>query len=120
MSLAAGRLRHRIVIEQKVTTRDPNTGAQITGWQPWITNEDGSAKSIAAEVTPLSARELIAAQAAQSQVSARITIRYRPGLLATMRIVHRGQVYNIAGVLPDNVSGLEYLTIPVSAGTNNG
>ena len=37
-----------------------------------------------------------------------------------MRILHRGQVYNIAGLLPDRVSGLEYITIPVSAGVNDG
>ena len=107
MSLAAGRLRHRVTIEQQVTTRDPNTGASLKSWLAF-------AENIAAEVAPLSAREFLAAQATQSQVSARITIRYRPGLLATMRIVHRGQVYNIAGVLPDNVSGLEYITLPVS------
>lgn len=113
MSLAAGRLRHRITIEQKVTTQDPDTGAPITAWESW-------ADDVPAEVVPLSAREFLAAQAVQSEVSARITIRYRAGLLATMRIIHRGQVYNIAGVLPDNVSGLEYLTLPVSQGVNAG
>lgn len=113
MSIAAGRLRHRVTIEQKVITRDPDTGAPITTWQPFATD-------IAAEVVPLSAKEFIAAQAMQSQVSARITLRYRPGLLAAMRITFRGQVYNIAGVLPDNVSGLEYITLPVSQGTNDG
>lgn len=116
MTLAAGRLRHRVTIEQKVTARDPNTGAPITSWLPW-------AENIAAEVVPLSVKEFMAAQATQSAVSARITIRYRPGLLATMRITHRGQVYNIAGALPDNASGLEYITLPVSTdlgGTGDG
>lgn len=37
-----------------------------------------------------------------------------------MRITHRGKVYNIAGVLPDNMSGLEYITLPVSEGVNDG
>lgn len=111
MSLSAGRLRHRITIEAKVTTKDAN-GSAITAWQPWA--------SVWAEVAPLSAREFIGAHAMQSEVSARITIRYRPGMLATMRLIHRGQVYSIAGVLPDNVSGLEYITLPVSVGANNG
>lgn len=113
MSIAAGRLRHRVTIEQKVITRDPDTGAVIPGWQPFATD-------VAAEVVPLSAKEFIAAQAMQSQVTTRITIRYVTGLLASMRITFRGQVYNIAGILPDNVSGLEWITIPVSQGTNNG
>jgi hypothetical protein len=34
--------------------------------------------------------------------------------------VHAGKVYNIAGVLPDNVSGQEYITLPVSEGVNAG
>lgn len=112
MTIAAGKLRHRITIEAKVTGRDPGTGAPITTWQTWA--------DMWAEVAPLSAREFIAAQAGQSEVTARITIRYRQGLLATMRIVHRGQIYNIAGMLPDNVSGLEYITIPCGQGVNNG
>lgn len=112
MSIAAGRLRHSIQIEQKVTTRDPDTGAPITAWETFAT--------VWAEVAPLSAKEFIAAQATQSEVSARITIRYRTGLDATMRILFRGQVYNIAGVLPDAVSGLEYVTLPVSVGVSDG
>ena len=65
-------------------------------------------------------REFLAAQANQSQVVARMVIRYRDGLHAAMRIVHRGKVYNPAGFLPDADSGLEYLTIPVTQGVNDG
>jgi SPP1 family predicted phage head-tail adaptor len=76
---------------------------------------------VPASVTPLSARDLIAAQAAQSEASARIVIRYRAGVLPTMRIIHRGEVYDIKGPpLPDPDSGLEYLTILVAKGVNDG
>ncbi|KPB96501.1 Head-tail adaptor protein [Pseudomonas syringae pv. maculicola] len=37
-----------------------------------------------------------------------------------MRALHRGRIYNIHGALPDAKSGLEYLTLPVSEGLNNG
>ena len=47
-------------------------------------------------------------------------IRYRSEIGPSWRIVHRETIYNIAGVLPDKDSGLEYLTIPVSAGVNDG
>jgi SPP1 family predicted phage head-tail adaptor len=67
-----------------------------------------------AAVEPLSAREFIASAATQSAVTARITIRYRENLDASMRLVHNGKVYNIAGLLPDSWSGLEYLTIPAA------
>jgi SPP1 family predicted phage head-tail adaptor len=85
------------------------TWTTVTGWD-----------SVPAAIEPLSAREFIAAQAVQSAVTARITLRYRAGLDASMRIVHNGTIYNIAGVLADPDSGLEYVTIPVSTGVNNG
>lgn len=40
-------------------------------------------------------------------------MRYRADLLPTMRIMHGAIRYDIAGVLPDKDSGLEYVTIPV-------
>ncbi len=110
-SIAAGDLRHRVLIQHQVTTRDED-GVQITSWVDVAT--------VWASVEPLSAREFIQSGQTQAAVTARITIRYRAGLMPTMRIVHRGQVFNIAGLLPDKASGLEYITIPVSAGVNDG
>ena len=111
MSIGAGDLRHRVLIQQQVTTRDDD-GVSHTTWVDVAT--------VWAAVEPLSAREFIQSGQTQAAVTARITIRYRAGLQASMRILHRGQVFNIAGLLPDKVSGLEYITIPVSAGVNDG
>lgn len=111
MSIGSGDLRHRVLIQQQVTTRDDD-GVSHTTWVDVAT--------VWASVEPLSAREFIQSGQTQAAVTARITIRYRAGLQASMRILHRGQVYNIAGLLPDKVSGLEYITIPVSAGVNDG
>ncbi len=110
MSIQAGKLRHRIEIQHKVTPRDPVTGEfGEPSWQLFA--------KVWAQVTPLSARDLIAAQAAQSEATARMVIRYRAGLLSTMRIVYRGEVYSIEGPpLADPNSGLEYLTMLVSKG----
>ncbi|VVN83860.1 hypothetical protein PS704_01312 [Pseudomonas fluorescens] len=78
-------------------------------------------ENVPASVEPLSARDLIAAQAGQSEASGRVVIRYRAGVLPTMRIIHRGDVYTIQGQpMPDPVSGLEYLTILVAKGVNDG
>lgn len=115
MSMQAGRLRHRIAIQQKVQAQNPVTGAITHTWQTVAGME-----SVPASIEPLSVRELLAAQAVQSEMIARITIRYRPGLDATMRILHKGKIYNPAGWLPDKDSGLEYLTAPVSQGVNEG
>jgi SPP1 family predicted phage head-tail adaptor len=112
MSISAGRLRHRIDIEQKSYNQD-SSGDMIASWAALYENVPSS-------IEPLSAREFLAAQNTQSQVVARVTIRYRAGLNATMRINHNGTIYNPAGFLSDKISGLEYLTIPVTAGTNEG
>lgn len=112
--MRAGKLRHRITFERPGLVQDPESGEMLPGWSPVWTN-------VPASVEPLSARDVIAAQAGQSEATARILIRYRTGVLPTMRILHRGLIYNIEGPpLPDPRSGLEYLTILVSTGVNDG
>lgn len=113
MSLKAGRLRHRVTIQEPSYIQDPDTGAMTPGWvDVWV--------NVPAAIEPLSVREFLSAQSFQSKVSARITLRHREGLTADMRIVHREKIYNPAGYLADPVSGLEYITIPVSEGINDG
>lgn len=108
VTLAAGRLRHRIRIEQPVTTRDPDSGDVITTWQLFA--------EVWAAIEPLSTREFIQAAAVQSAIAGRVVIRQRTGLLPNMRIVHNGNVLNPQGWLPDKESGLEYLTAPYTQG----
>ncbi len=112
MSLAAGKLRDRVTLQDQVQTQDPDTGEMLVAWQ--------DVAELWANVEPLSVREFIASAAGQSEVTARITIRYRTGITASMRMLHRGKVYNIHGVLADKESGLEFLTLPVSEGVNDG
>lgn len=125
MAIAAGRLRHRVRIERYAelldsngeTIQDPETGE--------ISREWTTVATVWAAIEPLSAREFIQSQATQSQISARIVIRYRDGLDAAMRLVHvrTGRddvIYNPHGFLADVESGLEYLTIPVSNGVGEG
>lgn len=112
--MRAGDLRHPIEIQQLTAVRDPSSGEfGEPAWQLFANTW--------ASVEPLSAKDLIAAQAAQSEANARIVIRYRTDILPTMRIIHRGQVYSIEGPpLEDAKSGLEYLTILVSKGVRDG
>lgn len=111
MSLDAGLLRHRLQFQSLLRHLD-TAGDTV---EEWITDFE-----VWGSVEPLSVREFLASQAMQSQVSARITVRYRPGIVPTQRIVFRGKVYNIAGALPDKDSGLEFLTLAVSEGVNRG
>lgn len=110
--IRAGKLRHQVTLQERKTTRDPDTGDVIVAWADVAT--------VWASVEPLSARDFIAAGVNQSQVTARITIRYRENISADMRILHRTKIYNIEGVLADKDSGREYLTLPVSEGVNDG
>src|SRR3546814_9901783 len=112
MSLAAGRLRHRVRIEQRVTAQDPVTGEQTLTWGT-------VADKVPVAIEPLSVREFIAAQKEDSQLSARIVMRNRPALNASMRMIgecrfHLDRVFNPAGFLADPDSGIEYLTVPVT------
>ena len=111
-TLDPSKLRHPVEIQKRTQVQDSTTGE--------ITHTWARLKMVWASVEPLSAREFIAAQAGQSQITARIVIRYRDDVDATMRILFRGKIYNIHGVLPDADSGLEYLTLPVSEGVNDG
>lgn len=124
MSIEAGRLRHRVRIEQLENQLDSNgdviqdeeTGTVAQSWTEVAT--------VWAAIEPLSAREFIQSQATQSQITARVIIRFRDGLNAAMRLVHVRRdrdnvIYNPHGFLADKESGLEYLTIPVSAGVSD-
>ena len=110
--MRAGKLRHRIQLQEFTTTVDPDTGYRDKAW--------ADVAALWAEFAPLSGREFIAAAATQSAVTARITIRHRAGVTNNHRILHGGAVYNIEVVLPDAESGKEHLTLMCSTGVNDG
>lgn len=115
MSLRAGKLRHRILLQSPSYSQNGTTGEQTL---TWVDEE-----TVSASIEPLSAREFIAAQATQSQISTRIVIRWRDDVQPTWRAVHMvngvaGKVYGIHGVLADIDSGREYATLPCSSDAN--
>lgn len=112
--MQAGLLRHLVTFEQLVTELDSD-GQQIETWNPAFEGQ-----MLSAEISPLSGRELIAAQAVQSKTATRIKIRYRPGVDASMRVRHRTVIYNIEGVIPDPESGIEWITLACTSGANEG
>jgi SPP1 family predicted phage head-tail adaptor len=111
--MGAGRLRHRVSIEALTTDLDSD-GAQVEDWT------DAFGQRFSAEISPLSGREMIAAAAVQSEVTTRIRIRYRAGVTASMRVNHRGTVYDIKAVIPDADSGRRWLTLNCTSGVNEG
>jgi len=124
MAIASGKLRHRIRIEEYADVLDSN-GEPARGDQGEFIKEWREVATVWAAIEPLSAREFIQSASMQSQVTARIVIRYRSGLDSAMRLVHLvngapNKIYNPQGFLSDKESGLEYLTIPCSEGVNDG
>ena len=110
MTIAAGRMRHRVTIEALSQTRDA-IGGLVDAWAP--------VADVWGEVYPLSGREFVAAQAVQAGVTTRITIRHRAGIVPAMRIRHGAALYNIVAVLPDpTLAG--HLTLMCETGINNG
>lgn len=110
--LKSGTLRHRITVQKKVSKLD-DIGRKKYVWED-------IAVRIAAHVSPASVREFVNGNSEVGSYDARVVVRYNRNYDHTCRIIFRDTVYNILGCLPDNVSGLEYMTLAVKAGENNG
>jgi SPP1 family predicted phage head-tail adaptor len=131
VSLPAGRLRHRVTIEELMVSlqdgieeassssalSDTDPDADGTQTETWT---DAYGRLISAEISPLSGRELLAADAVQGKVNTRIRMRHRPGLRPSMRVLHRAVIYNVEAVVPDPESGVGWVTLLCSSGVNEG
>jgi head-tail adaptor len=117
--MEAGRLRHRVDIQHRATVQNVH-GEEEALWTNWAT-------AVPAEILSISAREFVAGQGVVSQVTDKIRIRWRPGLVPTMRIRHLidagspqvHDIYNIKGILPDETNRV-YVWIPCTKGVNEG
>lgn len=87
--MKAGQLDQRVTVERLVQGYD-EIGQPVNSWLPIF--------AAWAAVEPLVGREYIAAQAAQSEVSTRIRLRYRPGITSADRVIHEDRSYNITSV----------------------
>lgn len=108
MSQRASELRHRVTIQKYVQGGRDEDGYPIQGsWQLH--------KKLFAKVTHLSGDKLIAAQANQSKIVARIKLRYREDIENGMRVIHKGQTYAIdSPSLDDNGDSYTYVTFLLS------
>jgi SPP1 family predicted phage head-tail adaptor len=89
-----GDLREVITIQAPGIGQD-DIGEPVPAWGAFVT--------VRAAVRDLIGRELIAAQAVQSQVTTKITIRFRDDIQPAMRVVRGADVYEIENVM--NPSG---------------
>lgn len=109
--MKASLLRNRLKIYRQTAIRSATGAVKVGQWEHILT--------LWGQFTPLSVKDIIAGQAQDSQITARVKIRYRDDIDNTMRIQHAGRMYEIVGEpLADNVSGQEYLTLALKGVSN--
>ena len=86
----AGQLRHRITLQSVSTTPD-SSGDRVEAFATFAT--------VWARVEPLTGREQFIAQQIQSETNYRVEIRYRAGVVATMRVLFGGRTFEVVSVL---------------------
>jgi SPP1 family predicted phage head-tail adaptor len=84
-------------LSERVTLQTMAGGVDAIG-QP-LPDNWADVCTVWAQVAPLAGREFLAAAAIATEVTARITMRYRPGVTAAMRVVHGADLYNITAVI---------------------
>lgn len=88
-----GELRHRFVLQEEVVTPD-EAGGQMRNWRDVAT--------VWASIEALQGSERFEAMRVETQVSHRITVRYRPDIRPGMRILRAGRPFNLRSVVdPD-------------------
>lgn len=84
----AGRLRTWVTIQVKVTAKN-DVGEEVESWQNW--------KTVKAEVVQTGSSEGVSGSQTTALAMYLVTIRYRPGVDATQRLLCDGGVYGIRG-----------------------
>jgi SPP1 family predicted phage head-tail adaptor len=115
-NIAAGTLRQRIRIEEKVSITN-SYGETVMEWD--------TVGTFWANVRPASSRELMLAAQVQSPVDTMIVMRYNAAIVASMRavLVRNGvdsTIYDLSAPIRDPETGLEWMTIPAKSGISAG
>lgn len=109
-----GKYRHRVTIQHRVTTRDPADGSEVLS--DWLTFTG----NVPAEVLTGAGRELVAANAEQAEITARINMRWFPGLTSQMRILWDGMVFAIEAPPETDSTARREWRVRCSDGLNDG
>ena len=91
--MEAGKLRHRVEL-QTATEGRSTSGAVTRTWSP-----PASTVTVHAEIRDLAGREYFDAATVQSEVTTKIRIRYRSGIIPKMRAVWGSHIYDIESVV---------------------
>lgn len=84
-----GRLRHRVIIEQRTRTADGAGGGTII-WSTYAT--------VWAMIEPMSAKEIMWAKHLEHRVSHKVYIRHLNGVTSDMRVSFDSRTFQINGI----------------------
>ena len=109
--ICTGDLRRRVTLQQRSSEAANSYGQASTSWTDVV--------STWADIQPMNGRELMSAQAQQSEVTHQVEIRYRTGVLPRMRVVYQSRVFEIQSVID---VGMQHrrLTLMCSEGLTQG
>jgi SPP1 family predicted phage head-tail adaptor len=105
--MQSGRFRHQVSLQRRTDSQNPSgqvSHSYAEFAEPW------------ARISSITGREFVAAQQVQSEVTTKITIRWRHDVDETCRVVHVVKhdenpqwfdVYDIVAVLPDDTGRRE-------------
>lgn len=98
--IQAGKYRHRVTIQKPIQVQD-TTGSVIPTWID-------VAFDVRVSIDFLNGREMLLAQQVQADVTTAIAMRWRPGIDASMRILHES--YEDSSPPEVDVYNIEYIT----------
>lgn len=109
ISCGGGKLDQRVTLQSAQRVRD-GAGASADSWADVVT--------VWARVQPLRGREYFAADQMQEAVDYRVTLRWRPGIERTMRVLWRDEALDIVSVI-DVEAKRETLELMCVSGVRN-
>lgn len=108
---AAGKLNQRVTFQQKTASSNA-IGEDVGAFADVCT--------VWAEARPLRGREFFTANQMQHAVDVRFIIRERAGLSSDMRVIWKGNPYDITGLIPGTGPYIGFLEITAVNGVRNG
>jgi len=109
--IAAGDLRDTITLQTRATGKDL-LGRPNGAW--------ADAMEVAAKAEPIRGREFFAAGQMQAETVVRFVVRYHADIVETMRVVWRGQPYELTAPPIDTDGAREVLELMCTKGIRDG
>ena len=89
--MEAGKLRHRVNIQQQVTTQD-SYGEAVNTWTDIYS-------SISASIEPISGKEFFSGEKYNMEISHKIRIRYKSGIYPKQRVKFGSRYFDIETII---------------------